>query len=117
MEKDRRVKKSSKGLFFYKISTFIFFSMAMTAFIYCCIQGFTDTRVVLILMNGWFGLFTMNMMSVRFKRSEEKQFWYDWKIFQRGQPTGFDIVPELLDNNRIIESDDLQNKQDKKDAA
>jgi L-asparagine transporter-like permease len=69
----RRVKGSKKGILFYQISTCIFFFMLALSFIYCCMYGFTDTRVVLILMNGWFALFTMNMMTERFKRADEKQ--------------------------------------------
>ena len=116
----RNAKSSKKSILFYQISACIFWSMCAFTFAYCCIHGFSDVRIVLMLMNGWFGLFTMNMMTIRFRRNNEKQFWYDWSIFQRKSQSGFDIVPELLDKPLDNQTDKPQSQQDdtnKKDVA
>lgn len=110
-QEKRRNKNSKKGILFYQFASGIFWLMSLFSFVFCCFYGFTDTRVVLILMNGWFGLFAMNMMTVRFKRKDEKQFWYDWKIFQRQsqnqQQSGFDLLPELDRQNSDLSIPDI----------
>jgi hypothetical protein len=128
MEENRRVNTSKEGFVFYQLSIAVFWIMSIAPLVYCFIDEFTDTRIALCFLNGWFALFTMNMMNIRFRRESEHQFWYNWIIFRRkGQPkyssaseiiaaTEYTVISEPTENNADFypakENTDFHNKKD-----
>lgn len=88
---EKRNKNYPMGLWFYMVIIGIFASISLISLGCCFIGGFTDERIVVILMNAWFMLFTMDIVTVRFKRSGEHSFWHDWIIFNKKQ-TSTDII-------------------------
>ncbi|MEM6602866.1 MAG: hypothetical protein AAF621_02345 [Pseudomonadota bacterium] len=83
--KERRKSSTigKKGQFFYAFATGIFLSVAVTTFVVSCISGFTEERIVLLFLNLWFCLFTMDLITMRFRRKGERAPWHDWATFKK----------------------------------
>jgi hypothetical protein len=83
MKESRRTRHYKFDRSFYILAIIIFTIIVSISFVNSVINGFTDERIVIILMNAWFILFTMNMITVRFKRQNEQYFWHNWIIFKQ----------------------------------
>ena len=85
MSTEKRKQDYKFNRSFYILALLIFSSMAVLSFLICIIDKFTDERVVIIIMNAWFTLFTMDIVNVRFKRKGESFFWSNWTVFTKKQ--------------------------------
>ena len=83
MQENRRTRHYKFDRSFYMVAIVIFAIIATISMVNAVIHGFTDERIVVILMNAWFMLFTMNMIVVRFKRQNEQYFWQNWVVFSQ----------------------------------
>ena len=108
MTKNRRTHNYKFDRSFYVIAIIIFSMVAIGSFVNSIIHGFTDERVAIILMNAWFILFTMNMISVKFKRQGEKNFWSNWVIFKN--------TPHV-ESNKNPQIEEIQESQKHKKAS
>lgn len=85
---------SRRGRRFYFTAIVIFASLIVLALGSCIVQGITDERIVIILMNAWFMLFTMDIVTTRFRRKGEQAFWHNWVFFRNKQQ---DTQPETIE--------------------
>ncbi len=88
MIRERRNNKNNKqerrfGRFFYNIALVIFAFIAILTIFTGIYSGFTNERITIILMNLWFMLFTMDVITIRFRRQGEHARWHDWVLFSR----------------------------------
>jgi len=75
------LKKQSR--FFYLCAIVVFSALAFVAFAMSLYDGFTNERVVIMLLNVWFSFYTMDLVTTRFKRNGERAFWHNWVVFSK----------------------------------
>jgi hypothetical protein len=83
MTAEKRKQQYTLGRLFYMGSICVFACTALISLLCCFFDKFTDERIALVLMNSWFMLFTMDIVTARFKRQNEHSFWNNWIIFKR----------------------------------
>ena len=81
--KNEPSKTKKHGKFFYGFAVGIFALITLLCIIAGFVSGFTQERLALICLNGWFCLFTMNHITTRFKRSGETAPWHEWTAFSK----------------------------------
>lgn len=94
---DRRIDNKKHSRFFYMFAMSVFISIAFITFICSFISGFTDQRIAVIFLNLWFALFTMDLITVRFRRESEKAPWHEWSAFKRS-----DDKPQENHNHELM---------------
>ena len=80
---ERRTSGKKHSRFFYMFAMSIFISIASITLICSFVFGFTDQRIAVIFLNLWFTLFTMDLVTMRFRRDSEKAPWHEWSAFKR----------------------------------
>ena len=82
---DRRHEPKPRkfGPFFYAFAIGIFSVITVTTLFLCIMGGFTEQRIAVLFLNAWFTLFTMDLVTVRFRRTGERAPWHDWAAFRR----------------------------------
>lgn len=103
---EKRKQQYTLGRLFYMSSICVFACMALASLLTCFIDKFTDERIVIVLMNFWFMLFTMDIVTARFKRQNEHSFWNNWVIFRRNS--------DKKDNNQAENVNTVDTEEQKK---
>lgn len=107
---NRRSREYRYGRSFYKACVIIFASISFVSFSLCILDGFTDERLAMSLINLWFMLFTMNNVSQRFKRKNERFFWHDWKLFASSlKPQQQEVASENISNEENVGNNPHEN--------
>jgi len=82
-DRSKNYKLVKAGRKFYSLAVFIFAALIAVTIFTCITDGVTDERIVIILLNSWFILFTMDLIVARFRRDGERAFWHNWVFFSR----------------------------------
>ena len=121
MNEKRSFNYKDGSRLFYTAAICIFSVSILFTLVNAIIYGFTDERIAVILLNCWFSLFTMNIVTVRFQRQNERFFWHDWFIFKRAVSKQNGRRPQYnqdsSDTNNSDIDDTLVYQEDKKKAS
>jgi hypothetical protein len=69
-KKQKIVRKNSRFFYFYAI--IIFASFSLINLFFSLYDGFTNERIVLLLLNMWFIFYTINIVTYNLKRKSER---------------------------------------------
>jgi hypothetical protein len=115
MSLNNRKKNYTLSRTFYVCAIIIFASLTILSLVMSIIDRFTDQRIVIMLMNAWCMIFTMDFVTKKFNRQDEHFFWHDWKIFAKQSKIN-PPLPNIQQQDIVTDNHSEQNDVDKADT-
>ena len=87
MNFERRLSQNQKPhahkVRFYWGALIVFAMIMVISLVSMFVLGFNEQRLALFCLNGWFCLFTMDIITTKCRRNGEKAAWHDWTLFRQ----------------------------------